>query len=255
MRYRSRRPRQDAPEAAVGPAREDATPNGGLCRGGARPSAPANVGDTATGWPPTLAARPHHLPIDCGWPSRWATPGPREGFRTAAVAASSPSSAIIGAHARHARRVGPENDREVLEGLYDATGGEDWTDSASWKTSAPLSEWFGVTTDDADRVTALSLYDNGLVGPIPGWLANLTGLRSLELGGNALTGPIPDALGNLANPQSLSLGWNEPSGPIPSGLGRLAQPGVVAPLRERVDRPDSGCPAQPGQSASPGAQP
>ena len=31
------------------------------------PSAPANVGDTATGWPPTLAGRPHHLPIDCGW--------------------------------------------------------------------------------------------------------------------------------------------------------------------------------------------
>ena len=55
------------------------------------PSAPANVGDTATG---LAAGRPHHLPIDSGW--RPADGQRREGFKTAAVAARSASSAIIG---------------------------------------------------------------------------------------------------------------------------------------------------------------
>ena len=40
-----------------------------------------------------------------------------------------------------------ESDRAALEALYDATSGPDWTDSTSWKTSAPLGEWYGVTTD------------------------------------------------------------------------------------------------------------
>ena len=55
------------------------------------PLAPANVGDTATG---LAAGRPHHLPIDSGW--RPADGQRRGGFKTAAVAARSASSAIIG---------------------------------------------------------------------------------------------------------------------------------------------------------------
>ena len=43
-------------------------------------------------------------------------------------------------------------DRAALEALYDATGGPGWTDSTNWKTSAPIGEWFGVTTDAAGRV-------------------------------------------------------------------------------------------------------
>ena len=34
-------------------------------------------------------------------------------------------------------------DRAALEALYDATGGPSWTDSTSWKTDAPLGEWYG----------------------------------------------------------------------------------------------------------------
>ena len=45
------------------------------------------------------------------------------------------------------------SDRAALDALYDATGGPDWTDSTNWKTSAPIGEWFGVTTDAAGRVT------------------------------------------------------------------------------------------------------
>ena len=152
---------------------------------------------------------------------------------------------------------GPRNDREVLEVLYDSTGGESWTNRGSWKTSAPLGDWHGVTTDTAGRVTELDLSGNDLTGPIPAalgdlkllqelnlaerwdstsrqWLTNalagpipdelgrLENLSSLSLSGNELTGRIPDALGNLANLESLRLGGNGLTGPIPSSLGRLA---------------------------------
>ena len=152
---------------------------------------------------------------------------------------------------------GPQNDREVLEVLYDSTGGPDWINNANWKTSAPLGEWYGVTTDTAGQVTELDLSGNELTGPIPAplgdlellqelnlagrwdptsqqWFTNaLTGpipdelgrldhLRQLSLGDNALTGEIPDALGNLANLESLDLGGNGLTGPIPAALGRLS---------------------------------
>ena len=125
------------------------------------------------------------------------------------------------------------SDRAVLEALYDATGGPDWIDDTSWKTSAPLGEWFGVTTDTAGRVTRLALPGNGLAGPIPAALGELTLLRGLNFGRrwdsaaeqwveNALTGPIPAELGSLANLESLYLESNALTGPIPAELGNLA---------------------------------
>ena len=137
------------------------------------------------------------------------------------------------------------SDRAALEALYDATGGVGWTHSTNWKTSAPLGEWHGVTTDAGGRVTELELDDNGLVGaipfefgnlvrlerlvlernaltgPLPAWLGNLTRLERLRLGGNALTGPLPAWLGNLTRLEQLSLWRNELTGSIPPELGNL----------------------------------
>ena len=123
------------------------------------------------------------------------------------------------------------SDRAVLEALYDATDGPDWIDNTNWKTASPLGEWFGVTTDTAGRVTRLQLPGNGLAGPIPASLGELSLLRNLDLGirwdaasqshKNALTGPIPPALGRLANLAVLDLGANGLTGPIPAELGNL----------------------------------
>ena len=44
-------------------------------------------------------------------------------------------------------QAGAAADRAGLETLYDATGGANWTDSTNWLTDAPLSAWFGVSTD------------------------------------------------------------------------------------------------------------
>ena len=124
------------------------------------------------------------------------------------------------------------SDRAALEAFYDATGGPGWTDSTNWKTSAPIGEWFGVSTDAAGRVTRLELLGNGLTGPIPAALGDLVLLQTLNLEDrwdstsqqwveNALTGPIPPELGSLVNLESLDLGSNDLTGPIPAELGSL----------------------------------
>ncbi len=112
-------------------------------------------------------------------------------------------------------------DRAALEALYDATGGADWTDSTSWKTDAPLSEWFGVTTSDDGRVVGLQLDSNGLTGRIPDELAGLHHLRWLWLQRNELSGPIPPRLGELSRLGALVLFRNSLTGPIPDELGSL----------------------------------
>ena len=120
-----------------------------------------------------------------------------------------------------AASAGPQSDREVLEVFYDSTGGASWRDSTNWKTSAPLGEWHGVTTDPAGRVTSLNLLDR-LTGLIPPALGNLASLTRLRLQSASLTGPIPRELGNLAALKQLSLSAPDLTGPIPRELGRLA---------------------------------
>ena len=115
---------------------------------------------------------------------------------------------------------GPQGDYAVLAALYDATGGPNWT---NWKTTAPLGEWHGVTTDSSGRVTELNLRENGLTGPIPQALGGLSKLTTLRLEDNGLTGMIPEALGNLFSLERLGLGQNGLTGPIPETLGNLAK--------------------------------
>ena len=153
----------------------------------------------------------------------WLVPG-SAGTATVTVTAQDPDglSATQTMAVTTDASAGPQSDREVLEVLYDSTGGASWTNRRNWKTSAPLGEWHGVTTDAAGRVTGLHLPYNGLTGPIPRELGNLVNLhQSLYLPDNSLTGPIPRELGNLVNLQSLYLDGNDLTGPIPAALGNL----------------------------------
>ena len=154
----------------------------------------------------------------------WLAPG-SAGAATVTVTASDagglgaaqPIAVTVGASA------GPQSDREVLEIFHDSTGGPGWTNRGRWKTSAPLGDWHGVTTDAAGRVTELELDDNGLTGVIPPALGDLASLRRLYVAGNALTGPIPRELGSLRDLEWLSLGRNDLTGPVPAPLGNLTR--------------------------------
>ena len=166
----------------------------------------------------------------------WLVPG-ASGAATVTVTATDPGglNAVQTISVTVNASAGPQNDREVLEVLYDSTGGESWTNRTNWKTSTPLGDWYGVTTDTAGRVTELDLGGNELTGLIPAALGDLELLQTLHLGGrrdptsgqwlttNALTGPIPDELGRLENLSSLRLGWNELTGRLPDALGNLTR--------------------------------
>ena len=92
-----------------------------------------------------------------------------------------------------------ETDRAALVALiYDATGGENWTNNTNWKSDKPLGEWHGITTDENGRVESIEFYtNNGLTGSIPPEIGNLVHLKKISLEGNDLTGSIPSEIENL----------------------------------------------------------
>ena len=113
------------------------------------------------------------------------------------------------------------SDRDILEALYNATDGPNWTNRTGWTTDRPLGEWHGVTTDASERVIGLDLEDNNLSGPLPAELGQLDKLEELILEDAGISGAIPPELGKLGNLTVLSLGSNSLTGPIPRELGGL----------------------------------
>ena len=128
----------------------------------------------------------------------------------------------IPSHEGTGSECGPLSDREILEALYDATGGPNWVNNENWLTDAALGDWYGVRVDNQGRVTALDLDANDLVGPIVPELGSLTNLTRLDLRLNGLTGTIPPTLGNLSSLEYLRLNRSYLTGPIPPELGNLS---------------------------------
>ncbi len=113
------------------------------------------------------------------------------------------------------------HDREALEALYRATGGDDWTDNTNWLTDAPLSDWAGVGTDESGRVQYLELGNNSLNGTIPASIGQLDRLFILDLRRNSLQGPIPPELGQLKRLRDLVLSHTGLSGALPPEMGDM----------------------------------
>ena len=113
-------------------------------------------------------------------------------------------------------------DKDVLIALYEAADGANWVSNQNWLSDDPIGTWYGVITDENDRVIELDLSENELNGTISSELGHLTYLEVLYLSENQLSGTIPSALGILSNLIELSLWSNELTGPIPPELGRLA---------------------------------
>ena len=145
--------------------------------------------------------------------------------------------ATIPSHESTRTQCSPLSDQDILEILYNATGGANWTDDENWLSDRPLGEWKGVETDENGRVVVLRLFRNGLVGRIPPQLADLGQLRELVLPRNLLTGPIPPQLGTLSNLTQLDLSVNELTGPIPSELGNLSSLSVLGLGYNRLTGP------------------
>ena len=112
-------------------------------------------------------------------------------------------------------------ERYALSDLHDRTAGSSWTSQSGWNGDGPLGSWQGVTTEGG-RVRELTLANNGLRGPLPAELANLTELRVLDLRGNDLTGELPTAFATLSALAELSVPDNARlDGVLPFDLTRL----------------------------------
>ena len=78
-----------------------------------------------------------------------------------------------------------DDERKILIDFYKSTGGDNWDNNTNWCSNAPLRDWYGVRTNEDDKVISIELDNNNLIND-----ANLLGLNKLEfldLSDNALT--------------------------------------------------------------------
>ena len=112
-------------------------------------------------------------------------------------------------------------ERLALAEFHGMTEGSAWRNSGAWGTGAEVGHWYGVTSEDG-RVVDLSLPDNGLAGPMPAEIANLTELRVIDLSENDLAGTMPGAIAGLSEMTELRVGGNTGlEGALPFGLREL----------------------------------
>ena len=117
----------------------------------------------------------------------------------------------------------PLSEREALEWLFRRTDGSGWDWSTGWLSDVPLEDWHGVQTNASGRVVGLSLRGNGLSGPIPVEIGELSDLTNLDLRSNQLEGGIPPEIGGLSKLTNLNLRDNRLSGAIPAEIGLLSE--------------------------------
>ncbi len=117
---------------------------------------------------------------------------------------------------------------QALKALYDKTNGSNWKDKTGWSTgvistnhnNSNFETWRGVALLNGD-VTGIYLRGYNISNSIPLELAQLVGLKNIDLSSNNLSSSIPSNLSQLKNLQSLDLSINQLSGSIPSTLGQL----------------------------------
>lgn len=112
-------------------------------------------------------------------------------------------------------------DREALIALYKATNGENWTNNTNWCSDKPLNEWYGVSTNNNDRVHLLILDSNNLSGILPKEIGNLQALEHFSASNNDLRGPIPESIGNLLKLKIFVVDKNNLTGALPTTMEKL----------------------------------
>ncbi|XP_058111013.1 putative receptor-like protein kinase At3g47110 [Magnolia sinica] len=97
---------------------------------------------------------------------------------------------------------------------------------SSWNHTLHFCDWQGVTCAahrHPQRVTALNLTNQKLVGPISPYIANLTFLSIIDFSDNRFHGPIPEEIGRLFRLRYLSLANNTLTGEILANLTHCSE--------------------------------
>lgn len=114
-------------------------------------------------------------------------------------------------------------ERESLIAFYKATNGDNWKNSTNWCSDKPISEWYGVYTNDNGRIEHLDLSSNNLSGVLPDEIGNLQELTAFSVEWNNLSGTIPTSIERLDKLQIFRISCNNIEGPIPEGIWRLTE--------------------------------
>ena len=85
----------------------------------------------------------------------------------------------------------PDEEKQALIDLYNATGGENWINNTNWLSDEPVSEWYGIEVEDG-HVVGIDLYSNNLVGILPESIKNLNYLTIFYASLNKLSGVLID---------------------------------------------------------------
>lgn len=116
------------------------------------------------------------------------------------------------------------NQHDILITLYNATGGDNWTNKTNWLGAEGTEcSWYGVQCDGDNKVTALDLNQNNLVGSIPSALGDLSTMQFISLGGNQLSGAIPNSIAQLENLRGIFLWSNQFNGSLPEFFSQMTQ--------------------------------
>ena len=94
----------------------------------------------------------------------------------------------------------PDEEKQALIDLYNATGGANWINNTNWLSDAPVSEWYGIAVED-EHVVGVRLNSNNLVGTLPESINELDRVTYFYAGSNMLSGVLLDmsALTSLAD--------------------------------------------------------
>ncbi|XP_058110898.1 probable LRR receptor-like serine/threonine-protein kinase At3g47570 [Magnolia sinica] len=96
---------------------------------------------------------------------------------------------------------------------------------SSWNHTLHFCHWQGVTCGHRhpQRVTALNLVGQNLVGPISPYIANLTFLRIIDFADNSFHGAVPEQIGRLFRLRYLGLANSTFTGEIPANLTHCSE--------------------------------
>uniref|UniRef100_A0A6N2LLK4 non-specific serine/threonine protein kinase n=1 Tax=Salix viminalis TaxID=40686 RepID=A0A6N2LLK4_SALVM len=95
---------------------------------------------------------------------------------------------------------------------------------SSWVGISPCIKWIGITCDNSESVTNLTLESFGLRGTLYDFnFSSFPNLLILDLRNNSLSGTIPSQIGNLSRIIKLNLCHNELTGSIPSEMNNLTR--------------------------------
>ena len=115
-------------------------------------------------------------------------------------------------------------EREALFAIYNSFGGKNWKKNDSWFTDKPLSQWYGIITDEEGFVTGLHFYnDYSIKGSLPFEESKLSKLKTINFAQCGVSGTLPDCFEYLKELKELNFRRCNLSGNIPSSIGSLTK--------------------------------